>query len=94
MNCRAFVNGPIARELRFNSGLYLFGPTMRANATSARAISLLLQRGRWGNPFRAVGFPMLAPRNTATSHLARDINITSGVVRPLADPFVAALLRV
>jgi hypothetical protein len=61
------VNGPLARALRFNSGLYLFGPAARANATCARAISLLLwncaearpegiQRGQWGNPFRAVGF--------------------------------------
>src|SRR3990170_4412897 len=61
------VNGPLARQLRFNSGLYLFGPAARANATCARAISLLLwncaearpdgiQRGQWGNPFRAVGF--------------------------------------
>ena len=36
------VNGPVSRELRFNSGLYLFGPTTRANATCARAMSLLL----------------------------------------------------
>jgi hypothetical protein len=61
------VNGPLARELHFNAGLYLFGPTTRANATCARAISLLLwncaeakpdgiQRGQWGNPLRAVGF--------------------------------------
>ena len=61
------VNGPAARRLGFNSGLYLFGPTTRANATCARAMSLLLwncaearpdgiQRGQWGNPFRAVGF--------------------------------------
>lgn len=61
------VNGPLSRELAFNSGLYLFGPTTRANATCGRAISLLLwncaearpdgiQRGQWGNPFRAVGF--------------------------------------
>jgi hypothetical protein len=61
------VNGPGARELAFNSGLYLFGPGARANMTCARAISLLLwncaearpdgiQRGQWGNPFRAVGF--------------------------------------
>ena len=61
------VNGPLARTLRFNSGLSLFGPTTRANATCARAMSLLLwncaearpdgiQRGQWGNPFRAVGF--------------------------------------
>jgi hypothetical protein len=61
------VNGPLARALGFNSGLYLFGPAARANATCARAISLLLwncaearpdgiQRGQWGNPFRAVGF--------------------------------------
>lgn len=61
------VNGPLSRALGFNSGLYLFGPTTRANATCGRAISLLLwncaearpdgiQRGQWGNPFRAVGF--------------------------------------
>ncbi len=61
------VNGPLARALGFASGLYLFGPTTRANATCARAMSLLLwncaearpdgiQRGQWGNPFRAVGF--------------------------------------
>lgn len=61
------VNGPAVRELGFNSGIYLFGPTTRANATCARAISLLLwncaearpdgiQRGQWGNPFRSVGF--------------------------------------
>jgi hypothetical protein len=61
------VNGPLSRELGFNSGLYLFGPTTRANATCARAMSLLLwncaearpdgiQRGQWGNPFRTVGF--------------------------------------
>jgi len=61
------VNGPLARVLGFNSGLYLFGPTTRPNATCARAMSLLLwncaearpdgiQRGQWGNPFRSVGF--------------------------------------
>jgi hypothetical protein len=61
------VNGPMARTLGFNSGLYLFGPTTRANATCARAMSLLLwncaearpdgiQRGQWGNPLRSVGF--------------------------------------
>ncbi len=61
------VNGPLGRDLGFNSGLYLFGPGARANMTCARAISLLLwncaearpdgiQRGQWGNPFRAVGF--------------------------------------
>lgn len=61
------VNGPAGRELGFNAGIYLFGPTTRANATCARAVSLLLwncaearpdgiQRGQWGNPFRSVGF--------------------------------------
>src|SRR3990172_1846025 len=61
------VNGPLARALGFNSGLYLFGPTTRANATCSPAVSLLLwncaearpdgiQRGQWGNPFRSVGF--------------------------------------
>ena len=61
------LNGPLGPALGFNSGLYLFGPAARANATCARAMSLLLwncaearpdgiQRGQWGNPFRAVGF--------------------------------------
>jgi hypothetical protein len=61
------VNGPQARALGFHGGLYLFGPGTRANMTCARAVSLLLwncaearpegiQRGQWGNPYRAVGF--------------------------------------
>jgi len=34
------VNGPMARTLGFNSGLYLFGPTTRANATTSRAVAV------------------------------------------------------
>jgi hypothetical protein len=60
------VNGPLAKQLGFNCGMYLFGHTTRANSTVARAISLLLwncaearpsgiQRGQWGNPFRGLG---------------------------------------
>ena len=30
------VNGPPARNLHFNTGLYLFEPTTRANVTCAR----------------------------------------------------------
>lgn len=36
------VNGPIVKKLNFNSGLYLFGPGNRANATVGRALSLIL----------------------------------------------------
>ncbi|MFQ5861292.1 MAG: hypothetical protein ACE5IG_07080 [Dehalococcoidia bacterium] len=57
------VNGPIAKELGINSGMYCFGPGSRPNATIGRAISLLLwncaearpdgiQRGQLGNPMR------------------------------------------
>lgn len=60
------VNGPLVQRLGFNTGMYLFGHTTRANSTIARAISLLLwncaeakpvgiQRGQWGNPFRGLG---------------------------------------
>jgi hypothetical protein len=35
------VNGPIARELRLNSGVSAFGPGNRANATIGRAIQLV-----------------------------------------------------
>lgn len=60
------VNGPITREIKLNSGMYLFGPGHRPNATMARALSLVLrncaeakvegvQRGKWGNPNRFVG---------------------------------------
>jgi hypothetical protein len=59
------VNGPLGKELGFNSGMYVLGHAgHRANSTVARAISLLLwncalarpdgiQRGQWGNPGRA-----------------------------------------
>ncbi|MBI2958250.1 MAG: hypothetical protein HYY32_05340 [Chloroflexi bacterium] len=36
------INGPIVKKLNFNSGLYLFGPGNRANATVGRAMSLIL----------------------------------------------------
>ena len=60
------VNGPIAKEIKLNSGMYLFGPGHRPNCTIARALSLLLrncaeakvegvQRGKWGNPNRFMG---------------------------------------
>jgi hypothetical protein len=60
------VNGPIAKQLKINSGPYLFGPGHRANLAIARGISLVLrncagakfedaQRGQWGNPMRLVG---------------------------------------
>jgi hypothetical protein len=37
------VNGPIARELEFNSGDNLFGPGWRANATVGRAVRLVMR---------------------------------------------------
>jgi len=57
------VNGPIVKELNFNSGLYFFGPGNRANATVGRALSLILWncldakpggilRGTLGHPCR------------------------------------------
>jgi hypothetical protein len=58
------VNGPLGKELGFNSGMYLFSAAgNRPSSTVARAISLLLwncaearpdgiQRGQWGNPGR------------------------------------------
>lgn len=60
------VNGPITKEIGLNSGIYLFGPGNRANATISRATSLTLancaqarsdgvQRGQWGNPMRWFG---------------------------------------
>jgi hypothetical protein len=60
------VNGPVTRQIGMNSGMYLFGPGSRPNATIARAVSLLLrncaeakaegiQRGQLGNPLRWSG---------------------------------------
>jgi hypothetical protein len=53
------VNGPIAKDIGLNAGMYCFGAGVRANCTIARAISLLLancaeariggvQRGQFG----------------------------------------------
>ncbi|HVQ76793.1 MAG TPA: hypothetical protein VMT79_14795 [Candidatus Binatia bacterium] len=55
------VNGPLARQLDFNSGDNLFGPGWRANATTGRALRLVmrnvigtmpgaLDRGTLGHP--------------------------------------------
>jgi hypothetical protein len=55
------INGPIARQLDFNSGDNLFGPGWRANATVGRAVRLVmrnvigslpgkLDRGTLGHP--------------------------------------------
>jgi hypothetical protein len=55
------VNGPVARQLDFNSGDNLFGPGWRANATVGRAVRLVmrnvigslpgkLDRGTLGHP--------------------------------------------
>jgi hypothetical protein len=38
----AIVNGPVRRELGFNSGVNLFGPGYRANATVGRAMRLVM----------------------------------------------------
>ena len=37
------VNGPIAKELGFNSGVNLFGPGWRPNATVGRAVRLVMR---------------------------------------------------
>jgi hypothetical protein len=52
------INGPVVRELSFNSGQNLFGPGHRANATIGRALRLVLwnlggrefDRGTLGHP--------------------------------------------
>jgi hypothetical protein len=44
------VNGPIARELRMNSGINAFGPGNVANATIGRAIRLVLMNVGGGVP--------------------------------------------
>lgn len=36
------VNGPVVKKLGMNSGMYIFGPGNRPNATIGRALSLLL----------------------------------------------------
>jgi len=41
----ALVNGPIANELHLNSGVSLFGPGHRANATIGRALRLVIING-------------------------------------------------
>ncbi len=57
------VNGPIAKQIGLNSGMYCFGSGTRSNCTISRAISLVLancaeakiggvQRGQWGHPGR------------------------------------------
>jgi hypothetical protein len=38
----AIVNGPVRQELGFNSGINVFGPGFRANATVGRALRLVL----------------------------------------------------
>ena len=40
----AIVSGPIRKQLGFNSGVNLFGPGYRANATVGRALRLLFVR--------------------------------------------------
>lgn len=39
------INGPIRKELHLNSGVNVFGPGWRANATIGRAIRLILMNG-------------------------------------------------
>ena len=57
------VNGPIAKRLDFNSGVNLFAPGWRSNATTGRAVRLVmrnvigtmpgrLDRGTFGHPGR------------------------------------------
>lgn len=60
------VNGPIAKEIGLNNGMYVLGPGNRANTTIGRAVSLTLsncldarvggvQQGTMGNPCRLGG---------------------------------------
>lgn len=44
------VNGPIAKELNINSGVNVFGPGFRANATIGRAIRLIIINVTDGKP--------------------------------------------
>ena len=44
------VNGPIAKDLGFNSGVNVFGPGFRANATVGRAVRLIIINVTDGTP--------------------------------------------
>ena len=44
------VNGPIAKELHINSGVGVFGPGHRANATIGRAVRLVMQNATGALP--------------------------------------------
>lgn len=44
------VNGPIRRQLRMNSGVNVFGPGNRANATIGRALQLVVRNVGGGRP--------------------------------------------
>lgn len=44
------VNGPIAKELNINSGVNIFGPGWRANATIGRAVRLIIMNVTGGVP--------------------------------------------
>lgn len=83
------VNGPLGKELGFNSGMYVLGHSgHRANSTVARAISLLLwncalarpdgiQRGQWGNPGRS-NYCIAENEETAWEPLNTQLGFESG----------------
>ena len=87
------VNGPQVKEMGFNSGMYVFGPGTRANATVGRALSLILancfdartggiQRGNMGHPGR-FGFCIAENEDTPWEPLhvnrgfVRDANVVT-----------------
>ncbi len=94
------INGPQVKELNFNSGMYVFGPGNRANATVGRAMSLVLancmeariggiQRGTMGHASR-YGFCISENEDTQWEplHVERGFNRDANVVTayPSGDP--------
>jgi hypothetical protein len=86
------INGPQVKTLGFNSGVYVFGPGTRANATVGRALSLTLancmearlggiQRGAMGHAARW-GFCIAENEDTswAPLHLERGFDRDANVV--------------
>ena len=86
------VNGPQVKALKFNSGVYVFGPGTRANATVGRALSLVLancmearlggiQRGAMGHAARW-GFCIAENEDTswAPLHVERGFDRFANVV--------------
>ena len=84
------VNGPIAREIGLNNGMYVLGPGNRANATIGRAVSLTLancldarvggvQQGTMGNPCRMGGMVVAEIEDTPWEPLSSLAGFEPGV---------------